>query len=154
MSTFKLTESAMIDAAAGVVYGILADYRGGHPLILPKPYFQSLRVERGGVGAGTAISFEMRVMGCARKFQAEVTEPEPGRVLMERAQPGDAVTTFMVEPLPGGNTSRLEISTELPDRGGIAGALERWLTAAALRPIYVKQLALVRTVAAERIRQA
>ena len=142
----------MIDAPAGVVYGILADYRGGHPLILPKPYFQSLRVERGGVGAGTAISFEMRVMGRARKFQAEITEPEPGRVLVERAQPGGAVTTFTVEPLPG-NTSRLEISTELPDRGGIAGALERWLTTAALRPIYMKELALVRKVAAERIRQ-
>jgi hypothetical protein len=154
MPTFRLAESAVIDAPAAVVYGIVADYRGGHPLILPKPYFGALTVERGGVGAGTAISFEMRVMGRARTFQAEVTEPEPGRVLVESAQPDGAVTTFTVEPLPTGNQSRLEIATVLPDRGGISGALERWLTTAALRPIYVKELALVRSVAAERIRKA
>lgn len=153
MQTFKLSESALIEAPAAVVYGILADYRNSHPLILPKPYFQFLEVERGGVGAGTVINFEMRVMGRAQKFRAEVTEPEPGRVLVESNESG-SVTSFIVDHVAGGKKSRLEISSELRVRDGIAGALERFMTAAALRPIYVKELALVASLAAERTRAA
>jgi hypothetical protein len=40
-------------------------------------------VERGGVGAGTVIRFRLRVFRRTRDFRAEITEPTPGRVLVE-----------------------------------------------------------------------
>jgi hypothetical protein len=57
----QVTASAEIDAPAQRVYSILADYREGHPRILPKEYFPFLQVEQGGIGAGTRLHFQMRV---------------------------------------------------------------------------------------------
>ncbi len=71
-----------MDAPADRVYAIIADYRNGHPHILPKQ-FRNLTVEQGGVGAGTIIRFEVRVFGQTQHFRAVVSEPEPGRVLVE-----------------------------------------------------------------------
>jgi hypothetical protein len=46
--------SAHIAAAPAQVYAIIANYREGHPRILPKE-FSGLTVEQGGIGAGTII---------------------------------------------------------------------------------------------------
>ncbi len=58
MAKHSFSVSALIDAPAAKVYGIIADYREGHPSILPKPFFGSIQIERGGTGAGTVISFQ------------------------------------------------------------------------------------------------
>jgi hypothetical protein len=83
MPEIYAASSAVIAAPPPIVYGLIADYRQGHPSILPARYFQNLQVEEGGVGAGTRISFQMRSFGRIRRFQAQVTEPEPGRQLRE-----------------------------------------------------------------------
>ena len=54
---------------------IIADYHNGHPHILPKQ-FRNLTVEKGGVGAGTIIRFEVRALGSDAAIQRVVTEPE------------------------------------------------------------------------------
>jgi hypothetical protein len=106
MKTYKAEASATINAPAALVYSIIADYRDGHPHILPKPYFLGLEVERGGFGAGTVIRFRVRVMGKTQAFRAAVTEPEPGRVLVESDLDGGPQTTFTVEPLEEGRRAR------------------------------------------------
>jgi hypothetical protein len=83
------------------VYAILADYRNGRPRILPERYFSNLEVERGRVGAGTVIRFQVRTLGITRSFRGEVTEPKPGRVLVESYPQTGEVTSFTVEPVVG-----------------------------------------------------
>ena len=141
MKSYRVTESSIIDAPAELVYQTLADYRKGHPSILPKPYFLSLEVEQGGFGAGTIINFQMKVLGQTQSFRAAITEPEPGRVLVEtNLEGGTVVTTFVVEPLDGKRTE-VTIDTEGATRqGGVSGSIERLLTRMVLPRIYKEEL--------------
>jgi hypothetical protein len=152
MKSYQVTESALIKAPAEQVYSIIADYHNGHPYILPKPYFLNLEVEQGGVGAGTVIRFQMRVLGKTETFRAAVTEPEPGRVLVESNQPSGSVTTFTVDSVEGGQYAQVTFATDLPSRGGLSGLLERFLIKLMLPRIYRKELAQLAAVAEERAR--
>ncbi len=141
MAQHHITASALIPAPAQRVYAVLADYRQGHPQILPKPYFGTLTVEEGGYGAGTVIRFQMRLLGRLQEFHADVTEPEPGRVLAESDRNTGAVTTFTVEPREQGQAAFVTITTTTPVRAGLRGRVEGWLATRLLQPIYVKELA-------------
>ncbi|HEX8291182.1 MAG TPA: SRPBCC family protein [Pyrinomonadaceae bacterium] len=147
--TFTVKASARVDAPADVVYGIIADYRNGHPHILPKKYFEWLEVEQGGRGEGTVIRFQMRVLGQTRVLRAAVTEPEPGRVLVETDTGGAGpVTTFTVEPAGAG--SRVTFSSELTSAGGPLGVLERFVLRRVLRRVFTRELEQLGRVAVER----
>jgi hypothetical protein len=123
------------------VFDLIADYRHGHPRILP-PAFTGLEVEEGGVGEGTVIRVGMRFMGRTETFRATVSVPEPGRVLVERvAGERPLVTTFIVEP--DGTGSRVTITTESPGRRGLAGVIERYLTRRFLGGVYEAELELL-----------
>lgn len=131
-----------------MVYRILADYHRGHPRILPSPAFVSLIVEQGGIGAGTVIRVQMRLLGQLQTFRATVTEPEPGRVLVETNDTG-YITTFTVEPRANGEHALVTFSTEMPARAGVRAMFGRWLVKRLLRPVYEKELALLATVATD-----
>ena len=139
---FAVHAARTIAAAPETVYGIIADYRHGHPGILP-PQFGPLHVARGGVGAGTRIHCSLRVFGRMQPFEAEISEPEPGRVLVERVVTEPmSTTTFTVEHT-GDGRSQVTIVTELTGGTGVAGAIERFLTRRLLRPIYAAELELL-----------
>ena len=89
----------IIHAPAATIYEIIADYRTGHPRILPKPYFLSLAVEEGGFGVGTIVNFQMRILGRTQSFHSLITEPEPGRALLEEDLNSGVATRFDVTPL-------------------------------------------------------
>ena len=82
-NAYVVTTTARLAAPPDRVYAVIADYDHGHPRILPKQ-FTGLTVEQGGVGEGTVIRVSMRVFGRRFEFRGFVTEPEPGRVLVER----------------------------------------------------------------------
>lgn len=149
MKPYRATASALIDAPPKIVYDILADYRGGHPLILPKNYFVSLDVEKGGVGAGTIISFQMRIFGKMQTFRAAITEPEPGRVLAESDLDGPASTTsFVVDARDQNKSCEVTIATErMTERSGLLGVLERFLAISFLQRIYRAELRLLSELA-------
>jgi hypothetical protein len=149
MAANRLSVSALIHAPPQDVYVIIADYRHGHPQILPKPPFVSLDVEQGGFGNGTVIRVDMRMLGRQQTFRAVITEPDPGRVLLETNDNGYA-TTFTVEPRSDGQHAYVTITTEMTGRAGLAGALEWWLASRLLRPVYVRELGQLATVAAAR----
>jgi hypothetical protein len=88
MAQHRVSASKLIQAPSTQVYALIADYHDGHPHILPKPPFVSLVVEEGGIGEGTVIAFQMQLMGRLWPFQATVTEPDPGRVLVETNDTG------------------------------------------------------------------
>lgn len=141
-----VSASRSIGAPAARVYALLADYRAGHPRILPPRYFGPLEVLAGGVGAGTEIRFQMRAMGTRQTLQATISEPEPGRVLVETYPDTGAVTTFTVESEEPAERTRVTIATALPARPGLWGLLERWLGARYLRRVYDEELHLLARV--------
>jgi hypothetical protein len=135
-----VSASATIPARRERVYSLIANYNDGHPRILPKQ-FSGLVVEQGGVGAGTIIRFQMRVLGKKQTFRAAITEPEPGRVLVETyLDANGAVTTFTVNPGGAPADSHVTISTELRVRSGFLGKIEKTLSTLLLRPTYVQEL--------------
>jgi hypothetical protein len=146
MPTHRLAASALLRAPAQRVYAVLADYRESHPRILPRPPFVDLQVEQGGVGAGTVVRFQMKLAGQLRSFRSTITEPEPGRVLVETDPQAGAVTTFTVEPREAGGAF-VTIETQTPVRAGLAGKIEGWLAERLLRPVYAQELRRLEAVA-------
>lgn len=147
MPAIVIAESFEIPAPAALLYDIIADYRGGHPHILPPAYFGRLDVLAGGRGAGTRIRFEMKAFGRVNVDTADITEPVPGRELRETLATG-IVTTFLVEPA-GDGAARVTITTRYA-KAGLAGWLERLVAPRYLRRVYVAELAQLARVAAQR----
>lgn len=143
MSKLQISESAVIAGPADRIYALLSDYRNGHPSILPRDTFQELQVEAGGVGAGTQFRLRSRVFGVVRYLRMTVTEPEPGRVLMESDVDSDLVTTFTVDPLPGSNQARVTLHSVWTPQRGLVGLLERFLITGVLRKVYGQELGLL-----------
>ncbi|HSK18580.1 MAG TPA: SRPBCC family protein [Longimicrobiales bacterium] len=146
MAEPDLSAAADIDAPPHVLYAILADYNEHHPRILPRPPFESLTVEQGGTGAGTVIRVGIRLLGRLQSYRATVTEPEPGRVLVETNENGYA-TSFTVDPRADGASATVTIATKLSGRGGISGAIERRFVTWLLRPVYTRELENLAAVA-------
>ena len=140
MSTMHVEVSEVINARPAAVYAVLSDYHEGHPAILLKPYFTSLTVEEGGKGEGTVIRVAMEVFGVKRNYLMHVTEPQPGRVLVEADPEQGVVTTFTVEPVDDGEKSRVTIATDSKTSPGIAGFFERLMNPPITQRIYRQEL--------------
>jgi hypothetical protein len=140
MASIRVSADSVIPAPAARIYELIADYRNGHPRILPPEYFGTLTVERGGRGAGTRIRFEMKAFGKVNVASGEVTEPVPGRELRETLDDG-IVTTFRVDPLDVG-TTRVTIETAY-EKPGLRGLIESVLAPRYLNKVYVAELTLL-----------
>lgn len=136
MNQFKVEMSRDIPAPPEAVYAVIADYRVGHPAILPKAF--TLHLESGGTGAGTVFRLDTRVLGRTQSARMAVTEPEPGRLLVETTLDGTLSTRFIFDPVAGG--TRVTFSTVGPVRGGLLGRIERFLAVRFLRRIYAEEL--------------
>jgi hypothetical protein len=139
MHEYKFSVSSLIPVPPKVVYGIIADYKSSHPQILPKPPFVSLTVEQGGIGAGTVLLVQMKVMGKLRAFKTIVTEPEPGRVLVETNDTG-YITTFTVDPKNEGKHSYVTFTTEINNNLSLLKKIEFFFTKQYLPLVYKKEL--------------
>jgi hypothetical protein len=136
MSQVHVSAERLIDAPAALVYHCIADYREHHrPGGFLPPVFSDFRIEQGGVGAGTVISFAMTLGGRTRHSTQSVSEPEPGRVLVES---GDGVrTTFTVEPRA--ERCKVRFDTVLEAKG-LNGLLLHLFAGRLLRPVYADEL--------------
>jgi len=152
MGQIKVKAKAVLDARPEDVYATIADYRKGHPSILPKGSFYDLQVEEGGYGAGTVMRFKTRVLGVEQSFHHRVSEPEPGRVLVEQDIDSiqNVTTTFTVIPVEQGQKSHVEISTTMNTSPGLKGLVERVVVSLFNPSIYRKELKLLETVAKKR----
>jgi hypothetical protein len=145
---YTVSQSHRIEAPPERIYGLIADYVAGHPQIVPPRYFRDFVVRQGGYGAGTEIEFTMIVGGREQRVIADITEPVPGRVLVETVKGGGVVTTFRVDP--SGSGADVTIATDLEQKAGIAGRVERWLAGMILPKIYREELVRLSTIARER----
>lgn len=140
MSRVRVAVPAVINASAEEVYAVLSDYINGHPHILPRDHFRDLIVEEGGRGAGTVFRLVTMSAGIERTYRMTVTEPEPGRVLMESDTASSMVTTFTMTPEADAGRCVLEIATAWDASPGLSGLFERLAYPPAMRRIYHKEL--------------
>jgi len=148
MSNVVVSASAILEASVADLYHILADYCHAHPAILPKPYFERLEVEQGGRGAGTVFRLGMNLLGQMHVFHGIVTEPVPGRVLIETDFATGQRSIFTLEPLPVPGRTRVTLASDFQVRSGLAGRLERYLSPSIYRRILRMQLQLLHDYAA------
>ena len=152
MGQIKVKALAVLDARPEDVYATIADYQHGHPDILPKESLYDLQVEQGGYGEGTMIRFKMKVLGVEQSFYQRVSEPEPGRVLVEQDIDSvqNAMTTFTVTPVEHEQKSHVEISTMMNTSPGFKGFMERIIVPIINPQLYRKELRLLEAVAQKR----
>jgi hypothetical protein len=141
MNTFQVASELVIDAPPDQVYAILADYHEGHQAILPRRYFKDMKVVEGGQGERTKIIVAMDVFGNKATFNLTVSEPEPGRILQEADVEAGITTVFTVDPINGGQQSKVEIRSTNPAKPGLLGRLEQMVFTAVTKRIYREELA-------------
>lgn len=138
MSRQSITATRRINATASLVYGVIANYREHHPRILPDA-FSNFVVHDGGIGAGTRFSFDLRAGGRTRHYDSIVSEPEPGRRLVEAYPAEGSSTSFHVDPA-GASACIVTIETQWDAHAGLAGVLERWMAGWLLGRLYEDEL--------------
>jgi uncharacterized protein YndB with AHSA1/START domain len=143
MAKVAASAERTVDAPADEVYGYLADMHQ-HPRYLP-PAFSDFEVVEGGVGAGTVTEFKVSAGGRTREFRTRISEPEPGRTLVESDTKSSFVTTFNVSPQEG--QSLVRISSSWDGAGGIGGFFERIFAPRALRKLFLDELDRLNTYA-------
>jgi hypothetical protein len=92
----------------------------------------------------------MRVLGQTYHFFARISEPTPGRRLVETYPDTGMVTTFTVDPEGAGKRSCVTITTAYT-KGGLAGWFERWVMPRFLRSVYATELSMLEIEARARI---
>ena len=143
MTMIRSEATRIVEAAPERVYAVFSDYEKAHPAILPEPYFDEITVEEGGQGAGTVVRVRMKAMGVENNYRLTVTEPEPGRRLVEADPDAGVETTFLVEPLDGGRRSQVTITIDTKASPGLQGRVERLMLAPYTRRILRKELELL-----------
>lgn len=138
---------ALIPAPPAAVYAVLADYRRGHMKIMPKQYIRQLEIESGGQGDGTVFRYRVRAYGIERTARAVVSEPEPGRVLVERETTSSLVTTFAVTPAMNGDQAHVQIAAHWEPAPTLWGRFQQIFYPTVLKNIFTQELnALARYV--------
>ena len=149
MTQLHVRSERLINAPAKLVYHLFADYVNHHPRFLP-PQFTNLHVLKGGYGAETEITFTSLFGGGARAFHMRVSEPEPGRVLVETDTRSPLVTTITVNP--EGTGSRVIFETVWESTGGLTGLLESWFAPGMIRRMYEDEFNRLERYAPEQMR--
>jgi len=137
-NTLTVRISREIDAPQKAIYRVIADYREGHAAILPRPPFTAMVVTEGGTGAGTRLKTTMRVMGRDYTFDQIVTEPEPGRVIVETDVNTGESSRFILTPTASGTNVTIESTFNVPS--GLAGLFKRAFHPAIVRRIFSQEL--------------
>jgi hypothetical protein len=135
---FQFAAERLLDAPADVIYHCLRDYTNHHrhqPEGFLPAAFTQLEVLRGGVGAGTLMRFTTRISGRSATRTQEVSEPEPGHILVERGDGEGSV--FTVEPRGARTLVRIETTLLV---SGLEGALMPLLGRRIIGAIYEDEL--------------
>jgi uncharacterized protein YndB with AHSA1/START domain len=126
----------VVDAPADKVYSYLADMHQ-HQQFLP-PAFSDFQIEQGGVGAGTITRFKITAGGRTRSYRMQISEPVPGRTLVETDTGSSLVTTYNVTPQ--GDKSLVSVDTSWDGASGIGGFFERTFAPRAVQRLYAEAL--------------
>jgi hypothetical protein len=94
------------------------------------------------------VSFKIKFAGGVRELRMQVTEPEPGRTLVQTDTGGSGlVTTFTVTPHR--EQALVNITSSFDGETGVAGLIEGIIAPRRLHRVYVKELAHLNAYAGE-----
>jgi hypothetical protein len=140
MARVVVKETVALTASPERVLEFLRDYRESRQRILTSNW-TAYRVEQGGKGEGTIYAYHFTAGGRERDYRLHVAE-RAGR-LEEQDQGSSFVSTWSVEPSPGGSTVTIESSWE--GATGIGGFFEARFAPRGLRRIYAQVLAALQS---------
>jgi hypothetical protein len=129
--------TATVSAPPERVLERLRDY-AARPSILTENY-TAYRVEAGGTGAGTVVAYHFAAGGRERDYRLRAEED--AGVLRERDELSSFVSTWTVEPLGPGTSSKVTLEGSWQGAGGVAGIFEGLFAPLGLRRIYAQILA-------------
>lgn len=133
MGVVQASAERVIEAAPERIYELISDYREGRPRVLPDS-FVDYRVEEGGRGAGTVVSYTLQAAGRQRPYRLEASEPQPGRVLHEADTTSSFTQDWTVEPV--GQGARVRIGCAWQGAGGVGGFFERTFAPKGVKRLY------------------
>lgn len=139
MSHIFVRSERIIEAAPEEIFATLADYQDKRPRMLT-PHFLNYKVERGGHGEGTTISYTLQVGGRERFYQMAIDEPQKGHLLTERDSNSSLVTRWSVRELEEGIGSRVTVESDWEGAKGVGGFFERTFAPIGLHRIYKSML--------------
>src|SRR5215207_988903 len=115
----------LVAASPQRVRAFLVDYQNNRPRILPAEYFRDYRVEQGGDGASTVISYRLRAGGRERAYRMRVEESAEDGQLLECDTESSLVTTWTLTPAESGERTLVSLASRWEGAGGIGGVFER-----------------------------
>jgi polyketide cyclase/dehydrase/lipid transport protein len=138
MGQVVATAERVVRAPVDRVRSALADYEGVRPRVLPEQ-FSGYRVESGGQGAGTRVTWRFAATSKRVRDQLiEVGQPDAD-TLVETDTRSSMVTTWTVHPADAGLTT-VRVRTTWDGAGGVGGFFERTFAPKGLRRVYEELL--------------
>jgi len=139
MGRIYVKSERVVNARPEEVYATLADYEEKRPQILT-PNFLDYRVEQGGRGDGTVVSYRFQAARRERPYHMLIHEVVKGSVITEQDTNSSLITTWTVLPQEGGQQTRVRVTSEWEGGSGIGGFFERLFAPSGLSRIYAKML--------------
>lgn len=139
MAHIYVKSEKVVNANPADVYTAISDYKEKRPELLT-PNFVDYKVEKGGRGDGTVVSYRLHAARRERPYHVQVKEPVKGQVLTENDTNSSLVTTWSVMPLEDGQRSLVRVATEWEGGQGIRGFFERVFAPLGVRGIYNRML--------------
>jgi hypothetical protein len=138
MSGITVQVTRAYGSSPEAMFAALADYSGLRPRILP-PEMTDFTVLSGGTGAGTRFTYDLHATKRrTRHVDATVTEPQPGRTLLEADTNSTLTVRWDVAPAAGGGTVTATLSWQ--GSSGIGGFFERRFAPLGIKRIYSAEL--------------
>ena len=125
----------IIPASSDDIYSVLSDYKTKRPLLLT-PNFLDYKVEQGGKGNGTVVSYRLRAANRERPYRMQVSETIKGKVLTERDSRSSLVTTWSLLPHENEEGTAVRVTTEWDGSSGVKGFFEKTFAPLGIRRIY------------------
>ncbi len=145
MAHIYVKSEKVVNANPADVYTAISDYKEKRPELLT-PNFVDYKVEKGGRGDGTVVSYRLHAARRDRPYHVQVKEPVKGQVLTENDTNSSLVTTWSVTPLEDGQRSLVRVATEWEGGQGVGGFFERVFAPLGVRGIYNRVLNQLSTV--------
>ena len=139
MAHIYVKSEKVVNANPADVYTAISDYKEKRPELLT-PNFVDYKVEKGGRGDGTVVSYRLHAARRDRPYHVQVKEPVKGQVLTENDTNSSLVTTWSVTPLEDGQRSLVRVATEWEGGQGVGGFFERVFAPLGVRGIYNRVL--------------
>ncbi len=138
MTDVVATAERIVRAPADRTLTALADYEVVRPRLVTEK-FRDYRVESGGRGAGTRVSWRFAATRTRVREQVMVVTRPTENTLVETDQNSTLVTMWTVHPTDAGLTT-VRVRTSWEGASGLGGFFERTFAPKGLRRVYDRML--------------